>query len=219
MKYYSYFGFSDFIICVGYKSHLIKGFFGNYWQNNADVCINLASNSIKPLKAPEEDWTVSIINTGLDTMTGGRLLRIKDHLNKNEPFMMTYGDGVGDIDLHALLNFHNSHGKLATVTGAKPSGRFGVLGIKGDRVYSFSEKTDNTNSFISAGFFVLSPEVLNYIDSDCTIWEHEPLEKITLNNQLMVYKHEGSWMCMDTLRDKLELEKLWKRDKAFWKVW
>jgi glucose-1-phosphate cytidylyltransferase len=218
MKYYSHFGFSDFIICVGYKGHMIKEFFGNYWQHNADVCINVASNSVIPLKAPEENWTVSIINTGLDTMTGGRLLRIKEHL-KDDIFMMTYGDGVGDVDLHALVDFHRGHGKLATVTGTNPSGRFGVLGVDGDSVYSFSEKTDNVDSWISSGFFVLSPKVLDYVEGDCIIWEHEPLKNLATDGQLMVYKHRGSWMAMDTLRDKLDLEKLWKKDQAFWKVW
>jgi len=219
MKYFSCFGFSDFIVCVGYKSHLIKEYFGNYWQNNADVCINLATNTVKPLKSPEEDWTVSVVGTGLDTMTGGRLLRIKEHLKREGSFILTYGDGIGDVDLHALVEFHRGHGKLATVTGIRMSGRFGALGIEGDRVHSFSEKTDNVDSWVSGGFFVLSPEVLNYIDGDCVIWEKEPLENIALDGQLMVYKHGGSWMCMDTMRDRLELEKLWKRDEAFWKVW
>lgn len=219
MKYFSCFGFNDFIVCGGYKFYLIKEFYANYWMHNSDILVNTASNVIRPLKPSGDSWEILMVDTGLDTETGGRLLRLKDHI-KDDTFIMTYGDGLADINLSELVNFHKLHGRLATVTGVKTPGRFGVLNTSGETVKSFSEKTDTVDSWVSGGFFVLSKKVLNYIDhGDETVWEKSPLERLAGEDQLRVYKHHGNWKCMDTLRDKIELEEKWKNNQAFWKVW
>ena len=218
MKYFSYFGFTDFIVCGGYKFNLIKEFYVNYWMHNSDIRLNTANNVVRILKPLQDNWNILMIDTGLDTETGGRLLRLKEHI-KDDTFMMTYGDGLADVDLPDLVKFHGSHGKLATVTGVKVPGRFGVLNTDENVVRSFSEKTDNVDSWVSGGFFVLSKKVLDYIECDETVWEKEPLEGLASDNQLMIYKHRGMWRCMDTLRDKDVLEKKWENNQAFWKVW
>jgi len=219
MKIYSHYGYNDFIICLGYKGYIIKEYFMNYFMHMSDITVDLSNGGIKVHNSKAENWKVTLVDTGLDTMTGGRIKRIKDHLN-GERFMLTYGDGVGDVNINSLVKFHESHGKLATMTAVQPSGRFGALRINDDKkVESFVEKPAGDGAWINGGFFVLEPQVIDYIKDDSTIWEREPLENLTKESQLFAYKHEGFWRPMDTLRDKIELEKLWNTKKAPWKVW
>ena len=219
MKIYSSHGFNDFIICLGYKGYVIKEYFTNYFLHKSDVTINLADNSVKVHDSKAEPWNITLVDTGVNTMTGGRIRRIQKHTN-NEPFMLTYGDGVGDINITSLLDFHKKHGKACTVTSVQPSGRFGALNIdEQDEVASFTEKPKGDGAWINAGFFVCNPEVFNYIDSDDTFWEKEPMENIAADNQMKAFKHEGYWKPMDTLRDKAELEQEWLSGKAPWKNW
>lgn len=219
MKIYSHYGYNDFIICLGYKGYIIKEYFMNYFMHMSDITVDLSNGGIKIHNSKAENWKVTLVDTGLDTMTGGRIKRIKDHLN-GERFMLTYGDGVGDVNINSLVKFHESHGKLATMTAVQPSGRFGALTINDDKkVESFVEKPAGDGAWINGGFFVLEPEVIDYIKDDNTSWEREPLENLTKENQLFAYKHEGFWKPMDTLRDKIELEKLWSTKEAPWKVW
>ncbi|WP_322513833.1 glucose-1-phosphate cytidylyltransferase [Rhodopseudomonas palustris] len=219
MKIFHAHGVNDFVICLGYKGYLIKEYFSNYFLHQSDVTFNFDDNSILYHKKRAENWTVTLVDTGAETMTGGRVKRIQDYIG-NEPFCLTYGDGVGNIDIGALLDFHAAHGKLATITAVSPPGRFGALNFdSGDGVTSFQEKPDGELGWINGGFFVLSPEVFKYIEGDATIWEREPLEGLARDGQLSAYKHHGFWHPMDTLRDKQYLEQLWTSSKAPWKIW
>jgi glucose-1-phosphate cytidylyltransferase len=219
MKIYSHYGFNDFIICCGYKGYMIKEYFANYFMHQADITIDLQKNSYEVLTSKAEPWKITLIDTGLQTLTGGRLKRIEPYI-KNKPFLFTYGDGVGSVDIKKLVAFHTKNKKLATLTAVQLSGRFGALnlGNKGN-VLSFREKQKGDGGWINGGFFVLDPGIFNYIKGDDIMWEREPLENIAKDNQLVAYKHNDFWMPMDTLRDKNELESLWLSGKASWKVW
>lgn len=219
MKIYSHFGYDDFIICLGYKGYIIKEYFSHYFLHTSDITIDMKENNIQVHSSTSEPWRVTLIDTGLDTSTGGRLKRIKKYVGK-EAFLMTYGDGVGNINIQDLVRFHQKNRKLSTVTAVQPLGRFGSLDIKkANKVSSFLEKPKGDNNWINAGFFVLEPDIFNYINGDDTIWEKEPLESLSKKGQLVAYKHSQFWKSMDTLRDKLELERLWNINKAPWKVW
>jgi glucose-1-phosphate cytidylyltransferase len=216
MKIYERFGMNDFVLALGYKGEYIKDYFLNYHSHMSDVAVHLKSGQVEYSNETAEDWCVSLIDTGPNTMTGGRLLRLKPQLESGGTFMVTYGDGVADIDITALLAFHRSHGRLATVTAARPVVRFGELTIKGDQVVNFQEKPQSGEGWINGGFFVFEPEIFDFIEGDSTLLEREPLERIAQSNQLMAYHHPGYWQCMDTIRDKLALEKLWATGKAPW---
>ena len=219
MKIYSYFGFNDFIICLGYKGYLIKEYFANYFLHRADVEVDIQNNEIKYLNSAKETWKISLIDTGLNTMTGGRIKRVRKYLN-NKTFMLTYGDGLSNVNITNLVKFHQNRKKIATVTAVQPAGRFGSLSIGSeDNISSFLEKPPGDNSWVNGGFFVLEPEVIDFIDGDETVWEREPLEKISQNRQLVAYKHGGFWHPMDTLRDKNYLNQIWRSGMAPWKVW
>lgn len=218
MKIYSSYGFNDFIICLGYKGYIIKEFFANYFLHTSDVTIDLKDNKIEVHSVKAEPWKVTLVDTGLNTMTGGRIKRIKPFV-ENQTFMLTYGDGVGNIDIKKLLEFHKSHGKYATLTAVQPSGRFGALHLERDKVKEFEEKPKGDGAWVNGGFFVLEPQIFDYIEGDETIWEKEPLENLAKDGQLMAYKHTGFWKPMDTLRDKRELELLWQSGNPPWKIW
>ncbi|MGC8928831.1 MAG: glucose-1-phosphate cytidylyltransferase [Myxococcota bacterium] len=218
LKIYSHYGFNEFIICLGYKGYIIKEFFMNYYIHQSDITVDLRENRVEIHKTSSEQWRVTLIDTGLNTMTGGRLKRVRDYIDEDE-FMMTYGDGVGDININELLKFHRNEKTLATLTAVQPSGRFGVLKLDGNRIISFQEKPKGDGGWINAGFFVLNKKVFDYITGDETIWEREPLERLARDGQLIAYKHYGFWKPMDTLRDKRELEELWQIGRAPWKVW
>lgn len=218
MKIYSYYGFNEFIICCGYKGYVIKDYFHHYYMHEADMTIDLSKNLIQYHNSQSEPWVVTLVDTGLNTMTGGRIKRIQPYIG-NETFMLTYGDGVSDVNIHDLVEFHKKNGRYATLTAVQPSGKFGALEIdqKND-VHSFQEKPKGDGAWINGGFFVLEPQIFNYIkQGDETVWEREPLEKLAKDNQLSAFKHEGFWHPMDTLRDKNELESLWNADNAPWK--
>lgn len=220
MKMYSAFGFNDFIICAGYKQEAIKDYFANYYLHNTDVTFDF-SNRGKSVIYPKtiDPWKVTIVDTGLNTMTGGRIKRLQHYIG-NEPFCLTYGDGVSDVNLKSVLAFHEKNKTIATITVVKPSGRFGVLDIgPNDSVNSFREKSSNDSGWINGGFMVLEPAVFDYIAGDSTVFEREPLEKMANLGQIKAYHHEGFWHCMDTLRDKEDLENLWNSGEAPWKVW
>lgn len=219
MKMYSAHGFKEFIVCCGFKGYLIKEYFANYFLHMSDVTIDLANNKMHIHQKKAEDWKVTLIDTGENCMTGGRLKKIKDHLIDEKYFFMTYGDGLSDINFSESLNFHIQHGKLATVTAVQPPGRYGVLNIEGSQVTNFLEKPTNKDGLINGGFFILSPKCLDLIESDATVWERGPLESLTKMGQLMAYKHTGFWQCMDTLRDKNLLDNLWSSGNAPWKTW
>lgn len=221
MKIFSSQGYNDFVICLGYKGYVIKEYFSNYFLHNSDVTIDLKNNTVSVHNTNAEDLKVTLVDTGLNTKTAGRLKRIRQHLG-NEDFMLTYGDGVADIDLSKLLDFHRSHGKAATVTAIQPLGRFGVMQINPDSsVDIFKEKMKDDEGWINGGFFVLRPEVFQYIpdNADDIMWEDNPLADLTKADQLMAYQHHGFWKCMDALRDKIELEEIWNSGKAKWKRW
>lgn len=220
MKLYSEFGVNEFIICAGYKQHIIKEWFADYFLHTSDITFDFTQDDkIIVHNKKAEPWKVTVVDTGLNTMTGGRLKRIKNYLN-DEPFFMTYGDGVANVNIKDLLKFHNEHGKLATMTAIKPSSRFGVLDLSStDEVKAFREKSDIDSGWINAGFMVLFPKVLDFVKDDTVMFEREPMEKLAQEGQLMCYKHNGFWQCMDTLRDKEKLEELWSNNKAPWKVW
>ncbi len=219
MKIYSSNGINDFIICCGYKGYVIKEYFANYFLHMADVTFNMETNHMEVHQKDAEKWNVTLINTGDNTMTGGRLKKVKDYLDENEDFCFTYGDGVSDVNIKNLIDFHKKHNKIATVTGVQPPGRYGALDIDGDKVIGFTEKPAGDNGSINGGFFVLSPKVINYIEGDDTSWEEEPLRLIASDGELNVFTHDGFWHAMDTLRDKKFLESLWNEEKAPWKKW
>jgi glucose-1-phosphate cytidylyltransferase len=219
MKIYSHYGYNEFIICLGFKGYMIKEYFSNYFLHMSDVTFDMERNAMEIHQRYVEPWKVTLVDTGLDSMTGGRVRRIASYLN-NEAFMLTYGDGVADINIARLVNYHKNHGKLATVTSTQPSGRFGALVCDaGDKVTSFQEKPVGDGSWINGGFFVFEPQVLDRIAGDATVLEKEPLEGLAYDGQLVAYKHSGFWQPMDTLRDKVHLEQLWESGKAPWKVW
>lgn len=219
MKIYAAHGFTDFVICVGYLGYVIKEYFANYLLHSSDVTIDLASGRLDFHTEHDDPWRVTLVNTGDLTNTGGRLSRVRHHLPKDEPFLMTYGDGVGDVDIRALFDFHRRHGRKATVTAVRPPGRFGNLAIEGDVVEAFAEKPDGDGQFINGGFFVLHPSVLDHVIGDETLWEREPMQALAAGGELRAYRHTGFWQCMDTLRDKLRLTEMWEQGTAPWKTW
>lgn len=220
MKEYSYYGFNDFIICAGYKQHMIKEWFADYYLHTSDVTFDFTHGGEMTVHDQHvEPWKVTIVDTGVDTMTGGRIKKVQKYIG-DETFMMTYGDGVCDVNLSELLRFHKSHGKIATLTSVLQKQQKGVLVIGGDNaVHSFREKAIDDGVPINAGYMVLNPEIFDYIDGDTTVFEQEPLERLASDNQLMSYQYKGFWQCMDTMREKIMLEKLWETGKAPWKKW
>ncbi len=218
MMHYSYYGFKDFVIALGYKGEVIKKYMVDYCSLNSNLKVNLRSGVVEMNGGYRPDWNVELIDTGIPTNTGGRIKRLAPYLG-NETFMLTWGDGVSDVNLHALLEFHRSHGKLATLTAVRPPARFGHLELDGDRITEFNEKPQTGEGWINGAFFVLEPAVFDYIDGDDTAWEREPLQRLAREGQLMAYKHTSFWQCMDTLRDKKLLESLWQTGKAPWKIW
>ena len=221
MKIYSHFGFNEFIICLGYKGYVIKEYFMHYFLHNSDITIELGSNKLEIHDTTTEAFKVTLVETGLDTKTAGRLKQIQKYVG-NEDFMLTYGDGVCDVDLKDLVAFHKRHNKIATVTSVQLEARFGGMDVGSNgEVLSFREKAKDESKWINGGFFVLKPEVFNYLQGDVSnmMWEDEPLESLSKDNQLVAFRHNGFWKCMDALRDKIELEDLWKNNEAQWKVW
>ncbi len=219
MKMYSHHGINEFIICCGYKGYVIKEYFANYFLHTSDVTFDMQSNSMHVHERRAEPWKVTLVDTGDDSMTGGRLGRVAQYVKDEQDFCFTYGDGVGDIDITSSIAFHRAHGKAATLTSTYPPGRFGALDMKNGQVRSFTEKPKGDGAMINGGFFVLSPKVLSYISGDNTVWENEPLMQLADNGELMAYEHHGFWQPMDTLRDKNLLEQLWASNKAPWKKW
>lgn len=220
MKIYSSYGINDFIICLGYKGQIIKEFFANYYLYSSDLTVDLGQNSMEYHQNRCESWRITLVDTGANTMTGGRLKRILPYVAKESSFCFTYGDGVADVNIADLVEFHENHGKLATLTATKPTGKFGALEIDSEhRVSSFIEKPSGDGRWVNGGFFVLSPKVGEYIENDSTIWEREPLERLVKEGQVCAYRHLGYWQPMDTLHDKADLEQLWNAGNAPWKVW
>tara|TARA_B100001093_G_C26742571_1_gene977354 strand:+ start:451 stop:1224 length:774 start_codon:yes stop_codon:yes gene_type:complete len=219
MKIYSHHGVNDFIICCGYKGYIIKEYFNNYFLHQSDITFNMTNNQMTVHEDRAEPWTVTLVDTGENSMTGGRLKRVLPYIKDEKAFCFTYGDGVADIDIRSLIKFHNSHGKLATITATYPPGRFGALNIQENRVIKFEEKPKGDGALINGGYFVLSPKVIDKIKDDKTIWEQEPLKNLAKEGELMSFLHDGFWQPMDTLRDKLKLNQLIKEDSAPWKLW
>jgi glucose-1-phosphate cytidylyltransferase len=219
MKIYAAHGLNEFIICLGYKGYIIKEYFSNYVLHNSDVTIDVSDNTIHTHQNTAEPWKITLVNTGDNTMTGGRIKRIASYLGNDDSFCLTYGDGVSDVDIGELLAFHARHARLATVTAVHPPRRFGVLELNNESVTAFEEKPQAEGGWINGGFFVLSRKVLDYIDDDQTIWEREPVQRLTAEGQLTAFRHPGFWQPMDTLRDKLYLEDLWISDAPPWKSW
>lgn len=219
MKMYSHHGINDFIICCGYKGYVIKEYFANYFLHMSDVTFDMRSNTMDVHQKRAEPWKITLVDTGDDSLTGGRLKRVRQYVENDEAFCFTYGDGVGDIDISASIAFHQAHGKAATLTATFPPGRFGALDIQNKQVLHFKEKPQGDGAMINGGFFVLSPKVIDYVKDDNTIWEQEPLIQLAEAGQLMAYEHQGFWQPMDTLRDKHLLESLWADGKAPWKKW
>jgi glucose-1-phosphate cytidylyltransferase len=219
MKIYSAHGVNDFIICCGYKGYVIKEYFANYFLHMSDITFDMVNNKMEVHQQHVEPWRVTLVDTGDETMTGGRLKRVAPYLAGEEAFCFTYGDGVGDVNVTALVDFHRAHGKLATLTATQPPGRFGGLSLDGDQITSFKEKPHGDGSWINGGFFVLSPKVMDRIAGDASIWERDPMESLAHDGEISAYFHKGFWQPMDTLRDKTLLEDLWARGKAPWKVW
>jgi len=219
LKTYSSYGINDFVICCGYKGYVIKEYFANYFLHMSDVTLDMSKNSMEVHQRSAEPWRITLVDTGEDTMTGGRVKRIANYVKDDEFFCLTYGDGVGDVNITELIAFHKSQNVKATLTATVPPGRFGVLDLNGNLVNKFMEKPKGDSAMINAGFFVLSPRVLDYITDDSTTWEREPLERLALEGDLAAYQHKGFWQPMDTLRDKTYLEELWQSGKAPWKVW
>jgi glucose-1-phosphate cytidylyltransferase len=218
MKIYSAHGIHDFIVCLGYKGYMIKEYFANYFLHMSDVTFDIAKNTTQVHHNTAEPWRITLVDTGENTMTGGRLKRVKGYLDK-EDFCFTYGDGVGNVDISALIAFHKQQKTLATLTAMQPPGRFGALGIERQSVTSFQEKPQGEGGWVSGGFFVLSPKIIDYIEGDDTTWERGPMEKLAREGQMSAYRHKGFWQPMDTLRDKNQLEELWASGKAPWKTW
>jgi glucose-1-phosphate cytidylyltransferase len=219
MKLYSAHGLNEFVICLGYKGYLIKEYFANYCLHNSDVTFDLGRNEIHTHHRETENWRVTLVDTGIETMTGGRVKRVAQYLD-GDTFCLTYGDGLADVNVAALLDFHDAHGRLATVTATQPPGRFGALRLgENNAVHGFQEKPLGDGGWINGGFFVLSPKVIDYIGGDATVWENEPLQNLAAECQLAAYKHRGFWQPMDTLRDRNQLEHLWQTGQAPWKVW
>ncbi|VWX32694.1 glucose-1-phosphate cytidylyltransferase [Limnobacter sp. 130] len=219
MKTYSAHGVNDFIICCGYKGYVIKEYFANYFLHQSDVTFDMRNNTMEVHHKRAEPWTVTLVDTGEDSMTGGRLGRVRKFIENDEAFCFTYGDGVGDIDITESIAFHKKHGKAATLTATYPPGRFGALDIKNRQVMNFKEKPKGDGAMINGGFFVLSPKVLGYLGGDDTVWEQQPLQRLAEDGELMAFEHQGFWQPMDTLRDKHLLEDLWASGKAPWKKW
>lgn len=219
MKQYLHYGFDEFIICAGYKQEVIKEWFANYFIHTSDITFDFSKgNEIIVHNKYSEPWKVTVVDTGLNTMTGGRLKRIKNYID-GETFLMTYGDGVSNVDITKLIEFHRQHGKLATISAVQPEGRFGYIDLDNDTIRSFREKSEHDIGWINAGFMVLEPKVLDYIKDDTVMFEREPMEKIAAEGEMVCYKHYGFWQCMDTVRDKERLEKAWATGNAPWKVW
>lgn len=219
MKIYSHYGYNDFVICLGYKGYVIKEYFANYFLHMADITFDMANNQMEVHEKHAEPWKVTLVETGANTMTGGRIKRVQPYIG-DEPFMVTYGDGVSDVDISTLVEFHKNHGKIGTMTAVQPSGRFGALDMSNDnQVLSFKEKPKGDGSWINGGFFVFQPEIFDYIEGDSTIFEKGPLENLAKQEELFSYKHSDFWKPMDTLREKNEMEDLWSSGKAPWKVW
>jgi glucose-1-phosphate cytidylyltransferase len=219
MKMYSHHGVNDFVICCGYKGYMIKEYFANYFLHMSDVTFDMRSNRMEVHQKRAEPWTITLVDTGDDSMTGGRLRRVVDYVRKEQAFCFTYGDGVGNIDITASIRFHQGHGKAATLTATFPPGRFGALDIEGSKIRQFIEKPKGDGGMINGGFFVLSPRVLDYLESDSTVWEQQPLQRLAYEGELMAFEHHGFWQPMDTLRDKTYLEDLWAAGSAPWKTW
>jgi glucose-1-phosphate cytidylyltransferase len=219
MNIYSHYGLNDFIVCAGYKGYMLKEYFVNLFLHHSDITVDLANNSIQHHTAERLNWRVTVVDTGANSMTGGRIRRVKNYLHPNEPFCMTYGDGVGNIDIASEIAFHHSHGLKATMCAVTPPGRFGVANIGEGRVSSFVEKPRNDTQRINGGFFVLDPSVIDLIEDDNTIWEAGPLEWLAANQELGAFEHDGFWQPMDTLRERHQLEELWHSGKAPWKIW
>ncbi len=218
MKTYSAHGINEFIICLGYKGYVVKEYFANYFLHSSDVTFDLARNHMEVHERHAEPWRVTLVDTGEETMTGGRLLRVRAYIGK-EDFCFTYGDGLSDVDITKLVDFHRAQGKDATITATQPPGRFGTLGLDGTTITSFVEKPDGDGAWINGGYFVLSPQVFDRIEDDHTVWERKPLETLARDRQLSAFRHTGFWQAMDTLRDKNLLESMWQSGKAPWKVW
>ena len=219
MKMYSHHGINDFIICCGYKGYVIKEYFANYYLHMSDITFDMSKNKMKVHHERAEPWKVTLVDTGENSMTGGRLLRVKDFVKDEEAFCFTYGDGVGDNDIGKSLDFHKNHGKLATMTTSYPPGRFGAIEMDNEKITSFKEKPKGDGNMINSGFFVLSPDIFEYIKDDSTVWEQEPLIELAKDDQLMAFKHYGFWQPMDTLYDKNNLQAMWDQDIAPWKKW
>ena len=219
LKIYAAHGITDFIVCLGYKGYMIKEYFSNYFLHNSDVTFDLANNQIVIHQNTAEPWRVTLVDTGDNSMTGGRLGRVRPYLDADAPFCLTYGDGVGDVDISALIDFHRSHGRRATVTAVHPPRRFGVMELNGTAVIGFEEKPHAEGGWINGGFFVLSPDVLDLIEGDQTVWEREPMNQLVSRDDLRAFRHDGFWQPMDTLRDKQYLEELWATGQAPWKRW
>ena len=217
LKTYSSHGINDFIICCGYKGYLIKEYFANYFMHNSDMTIDLSNNNLEFHSKSAESWKVTLVDTGMNSMTGGRIKRIQDYVKGT--FCLTYGDGVSDLDISALIQFHKAEGRLATLTSVMPEGRFGALEIKNSKVMEFVEKPKGDGMWVNGGFFVCEPGVFSYIDDDSTIWEERPLKTLAADGQLSAFKHSGFWQPMDTLRDRNFLNDLWEQNSAAWKVW
>jgi glucose-1-phosphate cytidylyltransferase len=219
MKIYSYYGVNDFVVCCGYKGYVIKEYFANYFLHMSDVTFDMENNKMEVHQHHAEPWKVTLVDTGEETLTGGRLRRIAEYVKNEQEFCFTYGDGVADIDIGAQIAFHKQHGKRATVTAVQPPGRYGALDMDGKSVHSFVEKPKGDGGWINGGFFVLSPSCIDLITGDNTAWEGEPLNMLATEGELMAYEHSGFWQTMDTLRDKIHLESLWQSGKAPWKIW
>ena len=218
LKGYSHHGINDFVICLGYRGYLIKEYFANYFLHMSDVTFDLAENRMEVCHRHCEPWRVTLVDTGDHTQTGGRLRRVRDYLDDG-PFCFTYGDGLADVDIGALVSFHKQQGRLATLTAVQPAGRFGALDIRDQRITRFEEKPQGDGTWINGGFFVLEPQALKYIEGDATAWEREPLEQLAAQGQLSAFTHRGFWQPMDTLRDKMKLEEMWDAGRAPWKTW
>ena len=219
MKYYSEFGFNDFVICLGYKQYVVKEYFAQYFLHTADITFDLANNRMEVLHKHAEPWKVTLVDTGLMTMTGGRIKRVREYLGE-EPFLLTYGDGVSNVDIHALVKFHESHGRICTITGVNVGQQCGVRAVdESGQILVFREKNDDDGRIVNGGFMVMNPKIFDYIEGDDTVLEKAPLENLAKDGQLMVYQHHGFWKCMDTQRDHKQLEEMWDGGNAPWKIW